>query len=232
MFAAQTAHFTAACSHSSPLEHSASLHSFIWPFPPLAHLSLPSLGLAPSHLCFLSLPTHLCCLSPSLFILIFTSLPPLSPCKASFLLLPLALMLECCSLFSSHLSSTIFLPKQFLPSLGFPSFSLSLLTFHLITFYACGCSVNLSIFFLPVSFPLFLSFSPSCLPLRQPEYDNVISHSSTALSPLSFSHLLRLCLFALSLSFADSAVVLHVSLPHPFLLYSHQTCTHTSLDRS
>lgn len=53
------------------------------------------------------------------------------------------------------------------------------------------------------------SFSPSCLPLRQPKYDNVISHSTTsppspAALPLSF------CLVSLSL--ADSAA-LHVSLP-------------------
>lgn len=71
----------------------------------------------------------------------------------------------------------------------------SLLTSHLITLSASGCSVNFCIFFLCASFPLFL-FPLSCLPLRQPEYDNVISHRST--SPL-FLPLLRLCLFVLSL---------------------------------
>ncbi len=43
-----------------------------------------------------------------------------------------------------------------------------------------------------------LSFSLSCLPLRQPEYDNVISHSSTS-PPSPLFSLLRLSLFVLSL---------------------------------
>lgn len=75
-----------------------------------------------------------------------------------------------------------------------------------------------------------LSFSQSCLPLRQPEYDNVISHSSTSLpSPLFFSLPPPVSLCLVSLSPADSAA-LHVSLPLLLILsvtsYAH-ICTHT-----
>lgn len=79
-------------------------------------------------------------------------------------------------------------------------------------------SVNFYIFFLCI---LFLSFSISCLPLRQPEYNNVISHSSTSQSPPSSA-----CVFL-----SDRSVVCWLCCPpcllaSPVLIFSHKLCTH------
>lgn len=133
------------------------------------------------------MPTHTFTLSPA----------TLSP---TFPLLPLTLLLGIVLcflaihplLFISHCSASPSVSCLFLSCLSIfahlPSYNPYCL------WLLCKFSHFLSLCLIPS-----LSFSLSCLPLRQPEYDNVISHSSTSLpSPLFFPPLC-LCLFALSL---------------------------------
>lgn len=96
-------------------------------------------------------------------------------------------------MFSCYPSSTIYLAPQcssclFLSCLSIFAHLPSYNPFRL--WLLCKFLHFLSLYLIPS-----LSFSPSCLPLRQPEYDNVISHSSTSPPPPP----LCLCLFVLSL---------------------------------
>lgn len=141
----------------------------------------------------------------------------LVPCSPSF-------CLKCPFLFCFVFFCFIFLSPVFA----------TLLTFHLITFSPSGCSVNFCIFFLYVSFPRF-PFSLSCLPLRQPDYDNVITIAVQPHRFLPHSYFPAPCSTTPpwpkpfcpgSLPLADSTT-LRASLPLLPYFESHTLCTHT-----
>lgn len=171
------------------------------------------------------------CESLHIFLLVSFLLTP-SPSPPLLLrtapLLPLTLLLEIVLCFLA-IHPLRFILHRSAPPVFFYPVSPSLLTFHLITLSASGYSVNFCIFFLCISFPLFLSLHLVC------PWGNL---STTMLSvtalPLHLPPSLPVSFCLVSLSLADSAA-LHVSLPLLLLLwvtnYAH-ICAHTSSDRT
>lgn len=225
------------------LLHSLSRNSFVWPFFRSLTTYLFILSLLPLSLLLCKSCNYWVSSSSSTFsrsVFNFHLLSPFSPCESLPTPSPCP---DSAMLASLPLSVTVLLgivlcflaihPQPFISHcsalvLYLLLSCLSILA-HLPSYYpsASGCSVNFCVSF--VSFPHF-SFPLSCLPLRQPEYNKVISHSS-ALPP---SLLLFPLLHPLHLSFglffllpADSAALLVSSDPS----FSHCAykcvCTHT-----